>query len=425
MKRLCTRFALLSCCCARVRRLTAFPKNSGSPAALRGPFSPQAQQQLAAVPELAHAAGGGDPMSMSPGAATFSALQVQAHASAGTAPGHRRSASDSVAFLGRGAPLPLGAPVAGQGLMAGLGGLPAVTAAGLVAMMAPHQQAQLQQAQAQAGEAAPLHSRSASFEVPHGAAAPGVAAAAAAAAMAAVVSGGGAAGAAGKGTKRTRRPRGGWQPPTGAAAEAKAAAAAAVSSVADGKGGTPACALDDETAMEMVRAPSASQKADHTSLDPKKARRVLANRQSAQRSRLRKLQYISELEKRVNSMQAEAAGVEAQVLEFQQNTTSQATELEQLKQKLNSLQSQMQYKDALFETLKAELDTLRQANVMASTSMSPPQSSPGYLPADPSVATGILPTSMPPALASDVPLIDEKADEGMWPSGALAGELST
>ena len=183
--------------------------------------------------------------------------------------------------------------------------------------------------------------------------------------------------------------------------------------------------LDDETAMEMVRAPSASQKADHTSLDPKKARRVLANRQSAQRSRLRKLQYISELEKRVNSMQAEAAGVEAQVLEFQQNTTSQATELEQLKQKLNSLQSQMQYKDALFETLKAELDTLRQANVMASTSMSPPQSSPGYLPADPSVATGILPTSMPPALASDVPLIDEKADEGMWPSGALAGELST
>ncbi|CAA3008823.1 basic leucine zipper 61-like [Olea europaea subsp. europaea] len=37
--------------------------------------------------------------------------------------------------------------------------------------------------------------------------------------------------------------------------------------------------------------------------DPKRIKRILANRQSAQRSRVRKLQYISELERSVNSLQ--------------------------------------------------------------------------------------------------------------------------
>ncbi|KAL8126798.1 hypothetical protein AgCh_013912 [Apium graveolens] len=39
--------------------------------------------------------------------------------------------------------------------------------------------------------------------------------------------------------------------------------------------------------------------------DPRRVKRIMANRQSAQRSRVRKLQYISELEHGVNSLQAE------------------------------------------------------------------------------------------------------------------------
>jgi hypothetical protein len=39
---------------------------------------------------------------------------------------------------------------------------------------------------------------------------------------------------------------------------------------------------------------------------PSIARRILANRQSAQRSRVRKLQYISELERSVTSLQVRA-----------------------------------------------------------------------------------------------------------------------
>ena len=42
---------------------------------------------------------------------------------------------------------------------------------------------------------------------------------------------------------------------------------------------------------------------DLSELDPKRAKRILANRQSAQRSRMRKLQYISELEKSVTQLQ--------------------------------------------------------------------------------------------------------------------------
>jgi hypothetical protein len=42
---------------------------------------------------------------------------------------------------------------------------------------------------------------------------------------------------------------------------------------------------------------------DLPELDPKRAKRILANRQSAQRSRMRKLQYISELEKSVTRLQ--------------------------------------------------------------------------------------------------------------------------
>lgn len=38
-------------------------------------------------------------------------------------------------------------------------------------------------------------------------------------------------------------------------------------------------------------------------VDPKRVKRILANRQSAQRSRVRKLQYISELERSVTSLQ--------------------------------------------------------------------------------------------------------------------------
>ena len=47
-------------------------------------------------------------------------------------------------------------------------------------------------------------------------------------------------------------------------------------------------------------------------LDPKRAKRILANRQSAARSKERKLRYISELERRVALLQSEATALSTQ-----------------------------------------------------------------------------------------------------------------
>jgi len=51
-------------------------------------------------------------------------------------------------------------------------------------------------------------------------------------------------------------------------------------------------------------------------------RRILANRQSAQRSRVRKLQYISELERSVTSLQ-----VRAELCIFQLSSATNSPEL--------------------------------------------------------------------------------------------------
>eukprot|EP00951_Prasinocladus_malaysianus_P014097 scaffold107259_cov46-Prasinocladus_malaysianus.AAC.1 len=46
--------------------------------------------------------------------------------------------------------------------------------------------------------------------------------------------------------------------------------------------------------------------------DPKKAKRIMANRQSAQRSRMRKLQYTSDLEKSVSRLHTEISQLNPQ-----------------------------------------------------------------------------------------------------------------
>lgn len=55
------------------------------------------------------------------------------------------------------------------------------------------------------------------------------------------------------------------------------------------------------------------QPASPATVDPKRVKRILANRQSAQRSRVRKLQYISELERSVTSLQTEVSALSPRV----------------------------------------------------------------------------------------------------------------
>ncbi|KAF8377160.1 hypothetical protein HHK36_030533 [Tetracentron sinense] len=59
-------------------------------------------------------------------------------------------------------------------------------------------------------------------------------------------------------------------------------------------------------------------------IDPKRAKRILANRQSAARSKERKIRYTSELERKVQTLQTEATTLSAQVTILQDSVSSEA-----------------------------------------------------------------------------------------------------
>nr|GEW58466.1 transcription factor RF2b-like [Tanacetum cinerariifolium] len=88
---------------------------------------------------------------------------------------------------------------------------------------------------------------------------------------------------------------------------------------------------------------------------------ILANRQSAARSKERKARYISELERKVQSLQTEATTLSAQLTLFQRDTTGLSSENTELKIRLQAMEKQAQLRDSLNEALKQEVERLRVA----------------------------------------------------------------
>nr|XP_029122415.1 probable transcription factor PosF21 isoform X2 [Elaeis guineensis] len=68
---------------------------------------------------------------------------------------------------------------------------------------------------------------------------------------------------------------------------------------------------------ETKKAMSAAKLADLALVDPKRAKRIWANRQSAARSKERKMRYIAELERKVQTLQTEATTLSAQLTMLQ------------------------------------------------------------------------------------------------------------
>ncbi|EOA27505.1 hypothetical protein CARUB_v10023644mg [Capsella rubella] len=95
-------------------------------------------------------------------------------------------------------------------------------------------------------------------------------------------------------------------------------------------------------------------------LDPKRVKRILANRQSAQRSRVRKLQYISELERSVTSLQAEVSVLSPRVAFLDHQRLLLNVDNSALKQRIAALSQDKIFKDAHQESLKREIERLRQ-----------------------------------------------------------------
>ncbi|CAL1412775.1 unnamed protein product [Linum trigynum] len=94
-------------------------------------------------------------------------------------------------------------------------------------------------------------------------------------------------------------------------------------------------------------------------IDPKRAKRILANRQSAARSKERKIRYTSELERKVHTLQTEATTLSAQVTLLQRDTSGLTTENKELKLRLQAMEQQAHLRDALNEALREEVQRLK------------------------------------------------------------------
>ncbi|KAF8025849.1 hypothetical protein BT93_F2628 [Corymbia citriodora subsp. variegata] len=94
-------------------------------------------------------------------------------------------------------------------------------------------------------------------------------------------------------------------------------------------------------------------------IDPKRVKRILANRQSAQRSRVRKLQYISELERSVATLQSEVSALSPRVAFLDHQRLILNVDNSALKQRIAALAQDKIFKDAHQEALKKEIERLR------------------------------------------------------------------
>ncbi|XP_042420530.1 transcription factor RF2b-like [Zingiber officinale] len=133
----------------------------------------------------------------------------------------------------------------------------------------------------------------------------------------------------------------------------------------DGSSATPSTSTKREgvfsEGIEAKKAMSAEQLAELAVVDPKRAKRILANRQSAARSKERKARYISELERKVQTLQTEATTLSAQLTLFQRDTTGLSAENQDLKLQLQAMEQQAHLRDALNEALNHELHRLKAA----------------------------------------------------------------
>ncbi|CAK9315536.1 unnamed protein product [Citrullus colocynthis] len=94
--------------------------------------------------------------------------------------------------------------------------------------------------------------------------------------------------------------------------------------------------------------------------DPKRVKIILANRQSARRSRVRKLQYISELERSVTTLQAEVSMLSPRVAFLDQQRLLLNVDNSALKQRIDTLYQDKIFKDGDEEALKKEIERLGQ-----------------------------------------------------------------
>ncbi|KAG6597620.1 putative transcription factor PosF21, partial [Cucurbita argyrosperma subsp. argyrosperma] len=116
---------------------------------------------------------------------------------------------------------------------------------------------------------------------------------------------------------------------------------------------------EEVSAADSKKAMSATKLAELALIDPKRAKRIWANRQSAARSKERKMRYIAELERKVQTLQTEATSLSAQLTLLQRDTNGLTAENSELKLRLQTMEQQVHLQDALNEALKEEIQHLK------------------------------------------------------------------
>ncbi|KAK9672221.1 hypothetical protein RND81_12G085400 [Saponaria officinalis] len=126
-----------------------------------------------------------------------------------------------------------------------------------------------------------------------------------------------------------------------------------------GGGGGGGGGGEEVSGVEAKKAMSAAKLAELALIDPKRAKRIWANRQSAARSKERKMRYIAELERKVHAYQTEATSLSAQLTLLQRDTNGLTAENSELKIRLQTMEQQVHLQDTLNDALKEEIQHLK------------------------------------------------------------------
>ncbi|XP_023645254.1 probable transcription factor PosF21 [Capsella rubella] len=116
---------------------------------------------------------------------------------------------------------------------------------------------------------------------------------------------------------------------------------------------------EDVSGVDSKKAISAAKLSELALIDPKRAKRIWANRQSAARSKERKMRYIAELERKVQTLQSEATSLSAQLTLLQRDTNGLSVENNELKLRVQTMEQQVHLQDALNDALKEEVQHLK------------------------------------------------------------------
>lgn len=138
---------------------------------------------------------------------------------------------------------------------------------------------------------------------------------------------------------------------------------AKVSPTNSGEGNSRAYSVEfgnsEFTAAEMKKIAADEKLAEIVMADPKRVKRILANRVSAARSKERKTRYMAELEHKVQTLQTEATTLSAQLTHLQRDSMGLTNQNSELKFRLQAMEQQAQLRDALSEKLNEEVQRLK------------------------------------------------------------------